>query len=185
MRLTTILVALLLAAPALLFGQSLASVAKKEEERRKSVKATGKVYTNSDLRADITASTVPQPSNASPEAPVPSTQVPSINLPGGTVTEPGGDVKGEAYWRTRMTEARSALDRLRIFSEALQTRLNTLAADIVNRDDPAQRSQLEMERQRALAEMERVKKEIADQSQAIADIEEEARKAGVPPGWLR
>ena len=32
-------------------GQSLADVAKKEEERRKTVKAAGKVYTNKDLGA--------------------------------------------------------------------------------------------------------------------------------------
>ena len=30
-----------------------------------------------------------------------------------------------------------------------------------------------------------MKKEIAEQTKAISDIEEEARKAGVPPGWLR
>jgi hypothetical protein len=84
-----------------------------------------------------------------------------------------------------MTQARSGLERLRIFSDALQSRLNALATDIVNRDDPAQRAQLELERQRALAEMERVTTEMADQTKVIADIEEEARKAGVPPGWLR
>jgi len=189
MRLIAILVAALLMAPALLSAQGLAAVAKKEEERRKNVKAAGKVYTNDDLKADITASTAPAPANASPDAPVPSAQVPSVNLPGGSVTDAAGDAeadaKDEAYWRSRMAQARSGLERLRIFSDALQSRLNALATDIVNRDDPAQRSQLELERQRALAEMERVKQEMADQTKAIADIEEEARKAGVPPGWLR
>ena len=33
--------------------------------------------------------------------------------------------------------------------------------------------------------MDRVKVEIAEQKKKIEDIEEEARKAGVPPGWLR
>lgn len=185
MRLIAVVVAAALLVPAVLSGQSLASVAKKEEERRKAVKVSGKVYTNSDLKADITASPVPSPTNASAAAPVPSSQVPSVNLPGGTVTDSDADPKDEAYWRSRMSEARSSLERLRIFSDALQSRLNALATDIVNRDDPAQRSQLELERQRALAEMERVKLEMADQMQAIAEIEEDARKAGVPPGWLR
>ncbi|HUE90323.1 MAG TPA: hypothetical protein VMO26_29925 [Vicinamibacterales bacterium] len=185
MRFIAILVAAVLVAPAVLSAQSLASVAKKEEERRKSVKASGKVYTNNDLKADITASSAPAPTNASADAPTPSTQVPSLNLPGGTITEPDAEVKDEAYWRSRMTQARSALERLRIFADALQSRLNALASDIVNRDDPAQRAQLELERQRAFAEMERVAQETADQTKAIADIEEEARKAGVPPGWLR
>lgn len=184
MRLIAFLVAAVLIAPAVLSGQGLASVAKKEEERRKNVKASGKVYTNTDLKADITASS-PPPANASAAAPVPSSQVPSVNLPGGTVTDSDPNPKDEAYWRSRMSDARSGLERLRIFNDALQSRLNALATDIVNRDDPAQRSQLELERQRAMAEMERVKTEMADQMKVIADIEEEARKAGVPPGWLR
>jgi hypothetical protein len=185
MRLIAILLAALIWAPAAPSAQGLASVAKKEEARRKNVKAPAKVYTNDDLKVDITASIVPQPSNASPAEPTPSSQVPSVNLPGGKVTEAPGETKDEAYWRGRMTQARSALERLRIFNDALQSRLNALATDIVNRDDPAQRSQLELERQRAIAEMDRVKKEMADQTKVIADIEEDARKAGVPPGWLR
>ena len=107
-----------------------------------------------------------------------------MNLPGGDAAAIG-ETKDEAYWRTRISAARSALERSRIFADALQSRLNALTTDIVNRSDPAQRAQLELERQRALAEMDRVKKEIAEQTKAITDIEEEARKAGVPPGWLR
>lgn len=180
----TVLLAVLWAAVSV--AQGLAGVAKKEEERRKTAKS-GKVYTNGDLKADITASPA-VPVNASPAAPAtasgPSTQVPSVNLPGGKA-ESETPVKDEAYWRSRIGAARSALERSRIFAEALQSRLNALATDIVNRDDPAQRSQLELERNRALAELDRVKKEIAEQTKAIADIEEEARRAGVPPGWLR
>jgi hypothetical protein len=185
MRLIAILLAALIWMPAAPSAQGLASVAKKEEARRKNIKAPAKVYTNEDLKADITASVVPPPSNASAAEPTPSAQVPSVNLPGGKVTEEPGETKDEAYWRGRMAQARSALERLRIFNDALQSRLNALATDIVNRDDPAQRSQLELERQRAIAEMDRVKKEMADQTKVIADIEEDARKAGVPPGWLR
>jgi hypothetical protein len=184
MRLIALFAALVIATPVLVLSQGLATVAKKEEARRKTVKQSGKVYTNNDLKADITATPpTPPPGNASAAAPE-SSQVPSVNLPGGK-EQPAGDVKDEAHWRTRIGSARSALERTRIFSEALQSRLNALNTDIANRADPAQRAQLELERQRATAEMERVKKEMAEQTKAITDIEEEARKAGVPPGWLR
>jgi hypothetical protein len=182
-RLLFLAIALVIAIPSVPSAQGLAAVAKKEEERRKAVKE-GKVYKNGDLKSDITASSAPAPAtNGSPSSPSAS-QVPSVNLPGGDAAA-AGEVKDEAYWRLRMSTARSALERNRIFADALQSRLNALATDIVNRSDPAQRSQLELERQRALAELERVKKEMADQTKAITDIEEEARKAGVPPGWLR
>jgi hypothetical protein len=183
-RLVSFLLALVLVAPWAVSAQSLAKVAKQEEERRKAVKQAGKVYTNGDLKADITAS--PQPpssSNASPSAPASGPQASSVRP--GEPREIAGDVKDEAYWRSRITAARSALERARIFSDALQSRINALTTDFVNRDDPAQRAQLELERQRALAELDRVKKEMADQTKAITDIEEEARKAGVPAGWLR
>lgn len=183
MRLTVLFTAMVLAAPALLSAQGLAAVAKKEEERRKNVKASGKVYTNTDLKPDITAPSA-TPGNASPAAP--SADVPPAAATGGDgVPQGDGEIKDEKYWRTRITTARSALERSRIFGDALQSRINALTTDIVNRADPAQRSQLELERQRALAELDRVKKEIAEQTKAITDIEEEARKAGVPPGWLR
>lgn len=84
-----------------------------------------------------------------------------------------------------MAGARAALERSKVLADALQSRLNALATDIVNRDDPAQRAQLELERQRAITELDRMKAEIAEQTKAIADLEEDARKAGVPPGWLR
>jgi hypothetical protein len=181
-RVTALFAALAFAAPSLVSSQGLAAVAKKEEERRKAVKAAGKVYTNDNLTRDITQPSMPASTNATP--PEPSTQVPSVNLPAGQAP-PDPNAKDEAHWRGRMTDARSALERSRIFGDALQSRINALTTDIVNRADPAQRAQLELERQRALAELDRVKKEIADQTKAISDIEEEARKAGVPPGWLR
>ena len=67
----------------------------------------------------------------------------------------------------------------------LQTRVNSLATDFVNRDDPAQRGVLASERQKALGELDRLKKQIEATKKAIADLEEEARRANVPPGWLR
>jgi hypothetical protein len=57
--------------------------------------------------------------------------------------------------------------------------------DFVNRDNPVERAAIEQDRIKALAELDRVKKEIESQTKAIAAIEDEARRAGVPSGWLR
>lgn len=82
-------------------------------------------------------------------------------------------------------EARTNIDRSKTFAEALQTRINALTADFSARSDPAQRNQIFADRQKALDELERVRKEIDEGTKAIADIQEEGRKAGVPAGWLR
>jgi hypothetical protein len=57
--------------------------------------------------------------------------------------------------------------------------------DFSARDDPAQRAQIGAARDKALAELDRLRIAIADGTKAIADLEEEARRANVPPGWLR
>lgn len=167
---------------------TLVDVAKAEEERRKSVRKPAKVYTNNDLKPDhgtvrpatpppAAAATPATPGNVTPGAPV-------VNLPGGTgaAPPPTGD---QAFWSGRITAARAALERSRLFAEALQSRINALTTDFVNRDDPAQRAVIEADRKSALAELDRVRKEIETQQKEIAAIEDEARRAGVPAGWLR
>ena len=84
-----------------------------------------------------------------------------------------------------MKDLRTQLERDEITVEAIQTQINSLSADFVNRDDPAQRAVIERNRQRALGELDRLKKAIEGSKKAIADLEEEARRASVPPGWLR
>lgn len=164
-------------------SKPLADVAKAEEARRKDVRKPAKVITNNDLRPDIskgiasptvTPSTdsAATPANASPGAPA-------------TAAKPAAGAKDQAYWAGRMKDARDKLQRGQLFADSLQTRINSLTTDFVNRDDPAQRAKIETDRKSALAELDRVKKEIDDQNKAIAAIEDEARRAGVPAGWLR
>jgi hypothetical protein len=176
-----------------LHAQSLADAARREEARRKSVKPSGKIITNKDL----------------PEVPPPTAVVPAPTTPGDSAApsspdtalgqaKDGGSVKADAdkadkkdaqkdekYWSGQMKALREQLERDRSYAEALQSRINGLTTDFVNRDDPAQRAVIATDRQKALAELDRVKKAVVDDTKAIADFEEEARRASVPPGWLR
>lgn len=181
MKLHLTLLAIVLVIPMTADAQGLADVARAEEARRKTVTKPSKVYTNVDLQPDITATPAPSPT---PAEPVPGDQAASQKAPAGKV-EPAPALRDQAYWSGRINTARQALERSRMFAEALQSRINALTTDFTNRDDPAQRAQIELERQRAVAELDRVKKEMTEQTKAIADIAEEGRKAGVPPGWLR
>ena len=91
----------------------------------------------------------------------------------------------EKAWRDRMRSARDALERDEVLAGAMQSRINGLQTDIVNRDDPGQQGQLRQQLARTLAELDRLKKLVETDRQAIADIQNEARKQGVPPGWIR
>ena len=84
-----------------------------------------------------------------------------------------------------MRALQEQLDQEKTLVEALQSRVNALTTDFVNRDDPAQRAVVAADRQKALLELDRMKKAITADTKALADLEEEARGAGVPPGWLR
>ena len=175
-------------------AQSLGDVAKKEQERRKHVQSAGKVYTNRDLGS------APPPSTPAPAA-ADDKSVSTAATPEGSKdskdakddksakgakdSKPAEDAKGPAYWSAKRRTLQDTLDRDLTFADALQSRINALATDFVNRDDPAQRAVIERDRQKAVAELERLRKQIADDRKAIADFEEEARRAGIPPGWLR
>ncbi len=128
------------------------------------------------------------PDGAAPGASA-SADAPPASVPAGTDDVapglPAGERRDQAYWKSRMAGAREQLERSRTFAEALQTRINALTADFVNRDDPAQQAQIGQNRVKAVAELDRVQREIAGHTKSIAGIEDEARKAGVPPGWLR
>jgi hypothetical protein len=172
-------------------AQSLGDVGRDEEARRKDVKQPSKVYTNKDLGS------VPP---ASPEAAKPST-LPSTPAPAEKTDSKaaGKDVKDgdagssdakdktkdQAYWSGRMKGLVTQLERDQAFAEALQSRINALTADFSARDDPAQRAAIGRDRQKALDELARLKTTIETDKKAVADLQDEARRAGVPPGWLR
>jgi hypothetical protein len=165
----------------------LADLAKKEAERRKTVKDSKKVITAKDLPESARRPATPPPSSESGAPGSPSAAGEQKPAAAGASTSPSAEApdKGETYWRNRVTQAREALRRNEVFLEALQSRVNGLTTDFVNRDDPYQRAKIGEDRIKALEEMERVKAEIEGAKKLIGDVEEEARKAGVPPGWLR
>ena len=167
----------------------LAEVARREAARRQTKATPTKVYTNADVKGGApltTAREAPAKAAAGP-APGSETVTPAPAAPAApaAAAAPVAPKQDQAWWRKRMAEAQEQLHRSRLFAEALQSRVNALWADFSARDDPAQRALIQRDRNEALAELERVKREVAEQEQAIADIEEEARKARVPPGWLR
>jgi hypothetical protein len=188
----TIATAVLLLA-ATVQAQSLADLARKEEERRKNIAEAAKVYTNKDLNA-APSSSMP------PVAAIPAKPPADAKDAGkgkdkdqeakdGEKKEKDANgkeiVKDKAYWAGRLKALQDQLDQNQTYVEAVQTRINALTTDFVNRDDPAQRAVIERDRQKAVAELARLKQAILDGKKAVGTLEEEARRAGVPPGWLR
>lgn len=166
------------------FAQTpLAEVAKKEAERRKTQPASGKVYTNKDLPESAQKpATPPAAETAQPVDPVAAA---AAQPPAGEEPKPQTEQKDEAWWKGRITQAREELRRNELFAESLQSRINALTREFALPSGGAKRIAIGQQRAEAMNELARVKQETDRGKQQIADIEEEARKAGVPPGWLR
>ena len=165
-------------------AQGLGDVARKEEERRKDIKAPAKVYTNKDLGSvpDAPSGTFSSPTasvSASTEAPKDAAGVKSDDA------KDKGPTKDQAYWSGRKKDLQTKLDSDQTLADALQSRINALNTDFVNRDDPVQRAGIDRDRKKANSELDRLKKSVQDGKKALSDLDEEARKAGVPAGWLR
>jgi hypothetical protein len=181
-----VLVAALLA-PAVAYAQgtpTLGELARKEEERRKALKAASKVVLTDK---DVPRAT-PPPAPAAPAGEAPGGK--PAEAPGEKPAEPAGEkpqepVKDEAWWKERVTRVREELRRNEMFADALQTRINAFATDFVSQDDPYRRAEIAQQRATAIAELDRVKADLDANRKAMATIEEEARRAAVPPGWLR
>ena len=158
----------------------LAEVARAEQARRASISEKSRVYTNADLtetrRLTTSAAARPAPDSVTDEA-------------GGTPAEdtaaPAVEERDETWWRERITAARDARRRAELVAAALQNRVDGLWAEFTARDDPAARAGLERDRLAALAELEQTRGELDRLDEEIASIQEEARRAGAPPGWLR
>lgn len=182
--------ALTLASGAAASAQSLADVARQEEERRKTVGAAAKVYTNDQLRpappvsapTPVAGATVPKPAESQPSAASPA----GDSAKPADQAVPTVEVRAtEEAWRKRVAAEREAVSRSQILADALQSRISALTTDFENRGDPAQRNVIFADRQKAIAELARVKQEIEQHQKAIVTIQEEARRAGVPAGWTR
>lgn len=168
-------------------AQTLADLARQEESRRKDVRQPAKVYTNKDL-GNVPPPSAPAPATEAAKPPTPAAGDAAGKDSKAAAPADAKDtsaVKDQAYWSGRMKGLRDTLDRDQTYAEALQTRVNALTADFSARDDPAQRTVISQDRQKALAEIDRLTIAIQGHKKAIADLEEEARRASVPPGWLR
>jgi hypothetical protein len=160
---------------------SIGEIAQREALRRTLVPKSSRSYSNSDLGAfsSATDALATATSAAPPDMPPPAAADPAAPVP------PAEAPHDQTWWSGRMTNARGALTRDTLLSEAVQSRINALTSDAVSRDDPAQKAQVDYERRQAVGEFDRLQKAIESDRKDIADIQEDARRQGVPPGWIR
>lgn len=189
----------LLGVPGLVAGQSLGSVAKKEKERREKNKQQGvavrevseKEIFGEEKKPEEKAEEASEAEDknageVSKRSPVPD----RINVPIGAE---GDDAKAtstdesderrrsEIEWRSRVQQAK---ERVAVAKERVDFYKN-LSLPVGGRYVDAQgRTVIEsLDHLRRLSQA--ADQELADAEQSWKDVQDQARRAGVPPGWLR
>ena len=177
------------------YAQSLGEIARKEEERRKAIKASGKVYTEADLKRFGGVQPASEPVAVPAAAPTAAEgATPARPAEGGAAAVEGGQPgagataaaepeRDEAWWRQQFAEARQKLASSRPTYQALRLQYDLLGAVLT--DDPAERARIDREREHMKAEIDRLGQQVDSLARALATLEEEARRANVPPGWIR
>jgi hypothetical protein len=156
-------------------AQSLADVARREEARRQKIAKPSKVYTDDDVQkyAPVT-----------PGAQAAATTVTALDgngKPVGQQAAAEGLPSDEAGWRARLQNARDGLDRDKLLLSALEQQARSTA----RRASTPEGDQSADDGSTRAAEIKRLKAEMDAFRATLANAEEDARKAGVPPGWVR
>ncbi len=169
------LVGSLLSAPSA--GQSLATAAKKEKQRRAKIAAPGKVLTEEDAAARTGNVNVTELAAPAPEA---------ADTPSSQSSTPDG----QATWKARAAELKTALASAQKALEDAQRAEAAFRSDVAplsaaDAQDPMRRQKREARLAEMNKQIEVLRAAVASARASITALEDEARRAGVPSGWLR
>jgi chromosome segregation ATPase len=163
-------------------AESLGEAARRAREQKKEAAKPARVFDNDNIPEQGNISTVGTESEpASGDNTASNTA--SGEAPAGGATAAPGDEKA---WRERFAKLRDKLATDQHELEVMQRELSVL--DVVNYPDPLKTLQQETTRgdiNKKTADIEKQKKKIEADKQAIADAEDELRKSGGDSGWAR
>lgn len=171
--------------PMLVQAQDLATLARKEKERRAKVAKPVKVLTEEDGK-DAAAKGAGSVTSLGGEASAPSTsaETPSKGQ------APAETEAQRAAWQARATTARAAVTNAEKALTQMERELSTYRSDMTpvsaaDAQDPMRLQKREVRIVEMNKRIEAQKTAIADAKKALVAFEQEARRRGVPAGWLR
>ena len=165
-------------------GDPVADAARKARAEQKATPKPKKVFTNDDIPS---AAPPPPPAPASADATnKPGTQAQGNDKSEKELNDPSNDPKNEAYWHKRAKKLRAKLATAEQELDVLQRELNK--DELQYYPDPQKALQQQYSRSdisEKTAKVTAKKAEVESLKQQVADLEDEVRKAGGDPGWVR
>lgn len=176
-RSTGLVLTLLLAGSAR--ADDLAALAKKEKDRRAKLAKPAPVFTEMDGKTGSTGNvtTLPAPANAAP------TVAPTA-APGASIEEQ------KATWKARADAARNEIAMAQGRLEFMEQEYAAYREDIAEVtaaeiQDPMRLQKREARMVEMRAGLEQQRLILANAKKSLSVLEDAARAAGAPPGWLR
>jgi len=161
---------------------ALVEAAKKEKARRSALEKPVKKFTNKDIE-DFKDKHKDEWGKESAPPPPEEKKAETKKKPELPADQ---DPEKEEYWRAKYAAAAQRLKDAEENANRLQSEINALTqAFYAESDGIAQRPLIEHERTQKIEELQTAKLELNEAKQAMADLEDEARMAGAPPGWVR
>ena len=157
-----------------LVAQSLGELARREADRRQATDSPSRVISNKDLGPSVPAA-VP--------APPPAVRAPDRTT--NTPPEPKYVTRDASNWLGRMRELQTRRDYQKLQAATLEKRAGEIQANVGEFRIADHRGAMQPERERLRTEHALVLSDLAATDKQIADLEDEARRSNVPPGWLR
>lgn len=155
--------------------------ARKERERRANLKI-GKVFTNKDVQEFVAKNPTPEKEGMEPE----TQSQPAEDMEAADLEDVNRDLEqNEQYWRARYHEVSGRLQSAEKAVSEIQKQVDDLTRAFYALSDAEQKGYMEYQRTQRLNDLQQAKRELDDARTDMDNLEEEARKAGALPGWLR
>jgi hypothetical protein len=110
---------------------------------------------------------------------------PEVGAAAAEAVTASGYTADEQEWRRQAAERRQEVATLKTRVATAQSEVNRLLFAVMQSTDTNQIMRLRGEQQQAIEQLEALKKELAEAEKGLEDLGEDARRAGVPSGWVR
>lgn len=183
----------LLAGVAAAQSDSLAEAARKHKQQQAGKPVAAKVYTNDNLPATETISTVGTPGNNAPPASTSNDNQPAAADGSAAAPKDGAKPADEAKirqktwedWRDRIQKQKASVEQMQKENDEIERQFKLTTGNYNSSAQQRLYDGAAMQKEDAAykQQMEQKKKAIDDAKQKVDDLQEEARRAGVPSGY--
>jgi hypothetical protein len=159
----------------------LVALKKQEEERRKKIAKSKQAITDANVNTISSGGKSYGFVQIESEGPPAEENISAVSY-----SENQNDEKKQPdFWKKQQTDLETRIAQLKENIASEQSELNKLWSDFYIKNIPAEQNAIKVQISQLTNQIEQNKLFLSQSETQLADLYEKARKAGIPPGWLR